>query len=183
MPGRALTFATAALVALAAGGMVALRDRPGGIGWFWGLLGHADQGSVDFATLERRRWPNDALVCPSWLCEATPDIASPLYALPAEELRSRVITAILRDGNATQVADGAVGRSDRFVVRTPVLRFPDTVDLLVLGMGPDRSTLAIYSRSLLGRGDFGTNLARLRLWLSDPALRNAARGTAAVPTD
>ncbi|MFO1147897.1 MAG: DUF1499 domain-containing protein [Alsobacter sp.] len=169
--------------AVAVAASVALRDRPGGIGRFWGLFGAADQGPVDFATLVRRRTPNDALVCPSWLCQATPDIAAPLYALPAEDLRKRVITIVLADSDAVQVAEGGVSRSDRFVVRTPLLRFPDTVDLMVVPLGPDRSTLALYSRSLVGMGDMGTNLARLRRWLGDPALREAARGVASVPTD
>jgi hypothetical protein len=175
-------------VVLAAGAVavvasVALGDRPGGIGRFWSLFGPADQGPVDFATLQRRNTPNDALVCPSWLCRAAPDIAAPLYALPAADLRRRVIDVVLRSGDAVQVAEGGVNRSDRFVVRTRWLRFPDTVDLMVIPLGPDRSTLALYSRSLVGRGDLGTNLARLRRWLGDAELRAAARGTASVPTD
>jgi uncharacterized protein (DUF1499 family) len=169
--------------AVAVAASVALRDRPGGIGWVWGLFGPADQGPVDFATLQRRSSPNDALVCPSWLCSAAPDIAAPLYALPADVLRKTIIAVILRDPNAVQVAEGGASRSDRFVVRTPLLRFPDTVDLMVIPLGPDRSTLALYSRSLVGRGDLGANLARLRRWLGDSTLREAARGTASVPTD
>jgi len=178
----ALTMVLAA-GALAAAASVALRDRPGGIGRVWGLFGSVDQGPVDFATLERRSTPNDALVCPSWLCRDAPDIAAPLYELPADALRRIVIGVVLRDGDAVQVAEGGVNRGDRFVVRTRWLRFPDTVDLMVIPLGPDRSTLALYSRSLVGRGDFGTNLARLRRWLGAPELRAAARGTASVPTD
>jgi hypothetical protein len=181
MRPRALTVILAA-GALAVSASVALRDRPGGIGRLWGLFGPVDQGPVDFATLERRNTPNDALVCPSWLCRAAPDIAAPLYELPADALRRIVIGVVLRD-DAVQVAEGGASRSDRFVVRTRWLRFPDTVDLMVIPLGPDRSTLALYSRSLVGRGDFGTNLARLRRWLGDPELRAAARGTASVPTD
>jgi hypothetical protein len=179
---NALTVVLAAgVVAVAAS--VALGDKPVGIGWIWGLFGPVDQGPVDFATLERRSTPNDALVCPSWLCQAPPDIASQVYALPAEDLRRQVIAVVLRGGDAEQVHEGGVNLSDRFVVRTRWLRFPDTVDLMVIPLGPDRSTLALYSRSLLGRGDFGTNLARLRRWLGAPELRAAARGTASVPTD
>lgn len=184
MPRWLTLPATLALIgALALGIMVALRDRPGGIARLWTIFGPADQGPADFATLTRRRSPNDALVCPSWLCRAVPDMVASVYALDADTLRSEVRRAILAGGDAEQVATQGERAGDRFVVRTPVLRFPDTVDVLVLPQAGGRATLAIYSRSLLGRGDLGTNLARIRRWLADPALRKAVRGTAAEPVD
>jgi uncharacterized protein (DUF1499 family) len=36
----------------------------------------------------------------------------------------------------------------------------------VLPAGAGRSTLAIYSRSLVGRKDFGVNRARIQRWLA-----------------
>jgi uncharacterized protein (DUF1499 family) len=36
-------------------------------------------------------------------------------------------------------------------------------------VAPDRSSLAIYSRSRYGRGDFGTNRRRVERWLSQLA--------------
>ena len=46
------------------------------------------------------------------------------------------------------------------------MRFPDTIDAEVLAVGDDQSTLALYSRSLIGRKDFGVNRARLQRWLA-----------------
>jgi hypothetical protein len=90
-----------ALLALAAAGfgvMLALRDRPGGIGWLWdAVFGPVDQGPVRFDTLRRRSWPNDALVCPPGLCSAKADIVPPLYSVSAEELRRRLAAVILDD--------------------------------------------------------------------------------------
>ena len=37
-------------------------------------------------------------------------------------------------------------------------------------VGGGRSTVALYSRSQIGRSDMGTNLARIRRWLDDPRL-------------
>ena len=178
-----LPAACALLAVLALGVMVARRDRPGGIGRLWTLFGPADQGPVDFATLMRRRDPNDALVCPGRLCRAVPDIVAPVYALDPETLLGELRRIILASGDAEQVATQAATTGDRYVVRTPLLRFPDTVDVLVLPQPDGRSTLAIYSRSLVGRGDFGANLKRIRRWLADPALRDAVRGTAAELVD
>ena len=46
------------------------------------------------------------------------------------------------------------------------MRFPDTIDIEVFPAGQRQSTLAIYSRSLLGRKDFGVNRARIARWLA-----------------
>jgi uncharacterized protein (DUF1499 family) len=45
------------------------------------------------------------------------------------------------------------------------MRFPDTIVVRYLRLGENRSTLAIYSRSQLGRYDLGVNLARIERWL------------------
>jgi hypothetical protein len=47
-----------------------------------------------------------------------------------------------------------------FLQRTRVMRFPDTIDVEVFP-SPGGSTIAIYSRSLIGRRDFGVNRARV----------------------
>jgi uncharacterized protein (DUF1499 family) len=170
-------------LALVAGTVVARRDRPGGVGQVWALFGPADQGSADFKALHRRSRVNDALVCPSWLCVAVPDVAASIYAMPPAALRAHLTSLILANPDAVQVGEADGERGDRFVIRTPWLRFPDTVDVLVLPQPEGRSTLAVYSRSLIGRGDFGANLARIRRWLTDPVLRDAVRGTAAPALD
>jgi uncharacterized protein (DUF1499 family) len=46
------------------------------------------------------------------------------------------------------------------------MRFPDTIDVEVVPVGDDKSTLAIYSRSLVGRSDFGVNRARIARWMA-----------------
>jgi uncharacterized protein (DUF1499 family) len=55
---------------------------------------------------------------------------------------------------------------DRFLVHTRLMRFPDTVAAQVIEQGPGQSTLALYSRSQIGRSDLGVNKRRLARWLS-----------------
>ena len=57
-------------------------------------------------------------------------------------------------------------RTARFIQYTRLMRFPDTIDVQVLPVGDNQSTLAIYSRSLVGRNDFGVNRARVERWLA-----------------
>ncbi len=52
------------------------------------------------------------------------------------------------------------------VARTPIIRWPDWVTVRFIPLGEDRSTLAIYSRSVYGRSDFGANEGRITDWLA-----------------
>jgi hypothetical protein len=46
------------------------------------FAGPADQGPVNFATLELRSSPNQYLVCPADKCEAESDLPAPVFAFP-----------------------------------------------------------------------------------------------------
>lgn len=128
------------------------------------MFGTPDLGAVDFRSLERRGTPNDSLACPGDFCaRAKPDFEPPVYPIPCERLRGIAAEAIAREADAALVHSDR--SQDRYVVRTRLLRFPDTVNLGVIDLGDGRSTLALYSRSQIGRSDLGTNQRRLRRWV------------------
>ncbi len=52
------------------------------------------------------------------------------------------------------------------VARTLFVRWPDWVTVRFIPLGEKRSTLAIYSRSVYGRSDFGANKNRITNWLA-----------------
>jgi hypothetical protein len=135
------------------------------------LFGEADLGPVDFNRLKRRSTPNDALICPADLCPATADGQPPVYLVSEERLRAALAAFALAEPGVSLVyrLDGP-GRAfqDRYIARSRLLRFPDTVSVLFIPLSETSSTLAIYSRSQIGRGDMGVNLARVRRW-TDPA--------------
>ncbi|MCP8937055.1 DUF1499 domain-containing protein [Alsobacter sp. SYSU M60028] len=172
-----IAFAVPILLAVLFAAARAFPDGPIGLDRLWERIGGpADQGPVDFTRLMRRADPNDALACPRELCpDARADIVSPVWDVPYHDLRERLRAVILADPGARQVAEATPGRGDRFVVRTPVWRFPDTVDVMVLPVAGGGATVAIYSRSLLGRSDFGANLARIRGYLADPRVAAGTR--------
>ena len=60
---------------------------------------------------------------------------------------------------------------DRYLQRSRLMSFPDTIDVRFIAIDNDRSTLAIYSRSQIGRSDFGVNLERIRLWTNSAMVR------------
>jgi uncharacterized protein (DUF1499 family) len=158
------------LVLLAAAALVVFYGREN----TWALLfGKPDLGRVEFDSLVRSPWPNDALVCPQGLCRATADRVSPVYPVDAPALRQHLRAALAGDPLIVRTADYAEALEERYVARTPLMRFPDTVRVRYIAVGPGRSTLALYSQSQIGRADWGTNLKRLDDWL--------ARLGAAVP--
>lgn len=126
------------------------------------MFGSPDLGAIDFQTLKNQRRQNQYLLCPDGFCpEAKPAAVSPVFSAPPDDLRAAIIKAALADNRVTQVSDG---EEIRFVARTNLMRFPDTVSIRVLP-AEGGSTLAIYSRSQIGRRDFDVNQARVERWL------------------
>lgn len=132
------------------------------------LAGPADQGPVDFASLTLRDTPNQFLVCPPDKCAAPADRAAPVYEVTEQQLRELVISAWSAMPRTTLMAGSTEPSSGeiRFVQHSAILRFPDTISVHTWPAGEGRSTLAIYSRSLVGRSDLGANRDRIGRWLA-----------------
>jgi uncharacterized protein (DUF1499 family) len=152
---------TAAIAALAvAAFLVAGAER------FWRLFGEPDLGPVSFEQLERRPTPNDSLACPSDLCKARIDIATRLYPVTARELRLEFANVIASEPRVSVAEADEAALTDRYIQRTEHLGFPDTIVVRFLDRPDGRSTIALYSRSQLGKSDFGVNRARIERWLN-----------------
>jgi uncharacterized protein (DUF1499 family) len=144
----------------------------------WTLLGPADLGPVSFEMLQRRTTPNDALACPPNLCQAKADATAPVFAVTAHDLRLAFTRAIAGEPRLVKVADDESALTERYIQRSRLMRYPDTIVVRFIDLPAGRSTIALYSRSQLGKGDLGVNLARIRRWLAALA---AAAPVAAVP--
>ena len=155
-----LRFA-AALILLAA--VFALAGGPAIV---WQQLGAADLGQVDFATLQRRTTPNDALACRKDFCAASADFAPPEFDVPAEELYRLFQAAIAHEPRLERVGADEKERTLRYVQRSRWMGFPDTITVKINPLADGRSTVSLYSRSQLGKGDFGVNRARLESWIA-----------------
>jgi uncharacterized protein (DUF1499 family) len=55
--------------------------------------------------------------------------------------------------------------SERYIQRSRLMGFPDTIVVRFFERPAGQSTLALYSRSQLGKGDLGVNRARIERWL------------------
>ncbi len=165
MPFR---FKLAAAVAIAGIGLVAA-------GWLvWGRGdGAVAEPMPDFATLLLHDRPNQYLALPpGFAASAAPHGESPVFDLPVAELEARALTAIRGQPRVTEIDADPGRRQYAFVQRTKLLRFPDTVTVRFVDIGDGRSSLALYSRSKIGRSDFGANRARAAAWFA--AIADAA---------
>lgn len=130
----------------------------------WGVFGPADLGPVDFSALERRTTPNDALVCPKGVSEAKIDQVAPVFKTGVVGLRAAMAKVVSQEPRTTLVGHSDRLLTERYVERSAVLKFPDTIVVAYIEM-PEGATVAMYSRSQLGYSDLGANLSRLRRWI------------------
>jgi uncharacterized protein (DUF1499 family) len=168
---KTLAIIVALLIVAGVVGYILLEKRPG-YGAYYGLAklmgSRLDIGRVNWSTLTRHETPNDALVCPASHCpNAKPDAEPKTYSVAPAELLARLKSIALAEPDTTELYCGTdCDRTARILQHTRLMRFPDTIDIEVLPLADNQSTLAIYSRSLIGRGDLGVNRARIERWLA-----------------
>jgi uncharacterized protein (DUF1499 family) len=73
---------------------------------------------------------------------------------------------IASEVRTTRVHADEAALTERYVQRSALLEFPDTIVLRYLEQPDNRSTVAMYSRSQLGRSDLGVNKARIERWIA-----------------
>ena len=126
------------------------------------LLGVGDLQTVDFENLPLTDKPNQFLMCPPQLCKG--HAVSPVFELSAEDLRERWQRFIAAQPRVEVLAEH--GQQIDYVQRSARFRFPDIITVRFISVAPSQSTLAIYSRSVYGKSDFGVNRERIESWLS-----------------
>jgi uncharacterized protein (DUF1499 family) len=123
---------------------------------------------VDFTTLRLNGRPNRWLVLPPGFAgAATPDAESPVFPA-APRVLMQAVKKLATEEPRTRLIHGDAGSGQaEFVARSRVFRFPDriTVGVFALPGGGERSALAIWSRAVYGRRDFGVSRARVERWL------------------
>lgn len=152
----ALLFAVAAAVLL---------FTPAGQGPLDRLFAVGDLESFDFAKSVLSDEPNQFLLCPPDFCGATPHAESPAFPVPVETLSQAWRALAAAQPRVTLLAESPDGLQLDYLQRSARVRFPDIITVRFIARSPAQSTLAIYSRSLYGKSDFGVNRERIESWL------------------
>jgi uncharacterized protein (DUF1499 family) len=106
------------------------------------------------------------LACPPGYCPAAQAIASPVFPMPWERLREYWTEVISGEKHVDTVVTDHDNRRFVYIQHSPTFRFPDIVTIEFVQLGPNRSGIAIYSRSRYGTYDFGKNRKRVVKWLA-----------------
>jgi len=106
------------------------------------------------------------LACPQGYCQAAEAIPTPIFELPWERLQDYWTEVISGQKRVERIVADPESRRFVYIQHSPVLRFPDIVTVEFVQFGPDRSSIAIYSRSRYGHDDFGQNRKRVVKWLA-----------------
>ena len=105
------------------------------------------------------RWP----ACPQF-CAAAADVQAPVIPRPQADVFLAVQDALAKEPGLEQVAGNAAEGTLRYVQRSKLMRFPDTINVKVVP-AEGGSAVLIYSRSQIGKGDMGVNRARVERWI------------------
>ena len=116
-----------------------------------------------FKTLQRPDSPNHWLAAPADYA-VKPDVAAPVFAVPAAALHAALKTVVQQTKGASIVTETADGL--HVVFTSAVFSFKDDVRVHVIPLSPKQSTLALYSASRVGYWDLGANRRRVEDWLA-----------------
>ncbi len=129
------------------------------------LFAVGDVESVDFSELRLTVKPNQFLMCPPGDCGANPHADSPVFDVSVEQLRDHWREVLAVQPRVELLAEDEEGQQFDYVQRSVRFRFPDLITVRFISVSFSRSTLAIYSRSVYGKSDFGVNRSRIDAWL------------------
>ena len=120
---------------------------------------------MDMTRIERPATPNTFLAGPAGMAPQ-PDVVTEAWTLPAATLYEKVRVVFSSRPRTFVAAEFPDQLQLHYVVRSALLNFPDLVTVQINAVGDDQSTLAIWSRSVYGRSDFGVNRDRTQTWLA-----------------
>jgi hypothetical protein len=116
---------------------------------------------INFADVRMEHRPNRFLVCPTFdLCAELND-RTPIFDAEIPQLRARWNELVALEPRMELVLADDELMQYVYVQRSRLWRAPDVFTVQFYDEGDFRSTLAIYSRSIYGSGDFGSNSSRV----------------------
>ncbi len=124
-----------------------------------------DVEAVDFVEFKLTDTTNQYLMCPPGFCDANPHADSPVFDVSVERLRGRWREVVAVQPRVELLAEDEDGQQIDYAQRSARFRFPDIITVRFISVTSSQSTLAIYSRSVYGKSDFGVNRERIDAWL------------------
>ncbi len=149
-----------------AAGAAALLFTPLGERPLAALFSVGNVEKTDFANLKLAKNPNQYLMCPPDTCSVKPHANSPVFEISVDRLTARWRDVLATHPRVESMAEDKGAQQLDYVQRTAQFRFPDIVTVRFISVSSTQSTLAIYSRSVYGKSDFGVNRKRIDSWVA-----------------
>ncbi len=121
---------------------------------------------IEFPALELTDNPNQYLLCPKGYCKTKPHANSPLFQISAKELQAAWQKLMSAQPRTTLKSNNKTTNQLDYIQRTKLVHYPDIITVRFIEVSEKQSTIAIYSRSIYGRSDFGANKARIERWMA-----------------
>lgn len=121
---------------------------------------------IDFSELTPPRRPNWCLALPEAWKGAHAKLSVPSFPVARGRLREATVHAIREEPRTNLIRLDKQARQAEFEQRSAIFGFADRVVIEFVELGPEESSLAIYSRSKTGYWDLGVNCRRIRRWLA-----------------
>lgn len=118
---------------------------------------------IDFQDFELPTTPNYFYAAPLNYSKAQPQLESPIYPVSLKQLTESFEEMVAQQPRLQTLAKRDTQFS--YIQRTRWLHFPDYIDVILIALSAEQSTLAIYSRSKYGYYDFAVNEKRVKSWL------------------
>ncbi|KAA8492203.1 hypothetical protein FVE85_3641 [Porphyridium purpureum] len=121
---------------------------------------------TDLRALKTRSAGHSYLLAPDGVadaCDPPKDGTAPVFGVSAARLAEVVKAVMAEETNTVCKSDREEGgkRVSSYVCRTKLIGYPDLLMFEVIPVDDANATLAIYSRSVYGFGDWGVNKARV----------------------
>lgn len=125
----------------------------------------AERWHVNPELAQKQPGNNDWLLRPYGAALNGADGIAGVYQGDAVSLTDHLQQTALAEPRTRRIAGDPLGGFITLVQRSYWMGFPDAITIMAQDIGPDRSTLSIWSRSRFGTYDHGVNRARVARWL------------------
>ncbi len=122
---------------------------------------------IEFSTFIRGEALDDYLICPEDYCTSTrPDAISPEIGQSVNLLRDKLLTFVDSQPNINIHELDPVNQQFTFITHDSSKPFPDVITVRLIALTNNISTMAIYSRTLIGEVRANLNKDRAERWLA-----------------
>lgn len=135
---------------------------PIGRGPFQSMFAVGEVAPIDFTKMASIRGPAQWLACPGYeMCKELDD-RTPIYDNDVASIKRHWDTMLKEQEPGMQLltADDATHQYT-YVSRSGFFQLPDLTTVQIFANGETRASIAIFSRSVYGFGDFGSNSRRV----------------------